>query len=141
MLSRADILAAKDRKMEKVPCPEWAKSESPEDVAKAFVFVKGVSGKVRDVWEHSSVQMRLKGRKTDVQTNFANTRTKLLVHAIVDEHSQPLFTEEDIEALGEKSAAPLDRCFEVAQRLSGISAADVEDIVKNSETTPPAPSP
>ena len=40
-----------------------------------------------------------------------------------------------IDALGAKSAAPLDRCFEVAQRLSGISEADVEELTKNSEAT------
>jgi hypothetical protein len=37
-----------------------------------------------------------------------------------------------VEALGKKSAAALNRVFEVAQRLSGITDDDVEELAKNS---------
>jgi len=135
VLTAEKILGADDIKREKVMVPEWADSDSPQDIADAFVYVQGVSGKARDVWEHSSVSMRMKGRKADVQTNYANTRAKLLVQAICDANGKLLFNESQVEQLGEKSAAPLDRCFEVAQRLSGISEADIEALTKNSEAT------
>ena len=35
------------------------------------------------------------------------------------------------KALGDKSAAALDRCFAVAQRLNGFSSDDVEDLAGN----------
>jgi hypothetical protein len=41
----------------------------------------------------------------------------------------------DITALSKKSAAALDRIFQVAQRLSGIGQEEVEETVKNSEKT------
>ena len=37
----------------------------------------------------------------------------------------------DMEALGEKSAAALQRVFDVARRLSGMSESDVEELTKN----------
>jgi hypothetical protein len=38
----------------------------------------------------------------------------------------------DINTLGQKSAAALDRVYEVAARLSKISKEDVDELAKNS---------
>ena len=38
---------------------------------------------------------------------------------------------DDIEALGGKSAAVLDRLFGVAQKINGMAAADIEALEKN----------
>ena len=66
------------------------------------------------------------------KTNMSNIRARLCQVSLVDEAGVLLFNSNDIAKLGGKSAAALDRCFEVASRLSGISKDDVEDLEKNS---------
>jgi hypothetical protein len=51
---------------------------------------------------------------------------------MIDESGKRLFPDADVRELGKKSASALQRVFEVAQRLSGLSNADVEELTKNS---------
>jgi hypothetical protein len=51
---------------------------------------------------------------------------------VVDDQGKRIFTDEDIEALGNKNAAPLDRICDVARRLSGMGRAEKEKLAKNS---------
>jgi hypothetical protein len=60
-------------------------------------------------------------------------RARLVARSICDAEGAALFTEADVNALGEKSAAALDRIFAAAQELSGLGAQDVENLAKNSE--------
>ena len=121
-LSREMILAAEDLPMERVEVPEWG----------GFVYIRTLTGKERDKYEDGCFVG--KGRKR-VYT-LRDTRARLAVLAVCDETGRRLFTDTDIDRLGGRSAAALDRVFEVAQRLSGVSDEDVEDLAKNSETTP-----
>ena len=56
----------------------------------------------------------------------------------IGEDGERLFTRADAEALGKKSAAALNRCFEVSCSLSGITSDDVDELEKNSEGNPVA---
>jgi len=117
-LSRADILEFDDVKTEIVEVPEWG----------GQVMVKALNGTERDAFEASIVEMS--GRTQKMKTE--NIRAKLAVKTIIDpETKKPIFTVADIEALGRKSASALDRVFSVAQKLSGISDGDVEELEKN----------
>lgn len=120
LLSRDAILAANDTQREEVQVPEWG----------GAVLVKSLTGKERDAFEAGIVEQ--KGKKTSV--NMKNIRAKLVVLACVDESGQRLFGDGDVEALGNKSAAALERVFKVAQRLSGLTDEDVEELAKNSES-------
>lgn len=122
ILTREQILQAQDLRTEEVPVPEWGGS----------VLVRGMTGAERDAFEASIVEMHGKNS----QVNMANVRAKLAARTIVDEAGERLFTEKDIEALGKKNATALQRIFEVAQRLSGIGQADIEELVKNSTGGP-----
>ena len=116
-LSREQILAAIDLKIEAVEVPEWS----------GVVYVRAMSGKMRDAFEHS--RYRLVNDKVEViQTNV---RASLLAASICDSQGTLLFTKEDIEALGEKNGAVLDRLFDVAQRLSGLRTPEQEERLKN----------
>ena len=53
-----------------------------------------------------------------------------------DENGHRLFTDEDAEALGEKSGVALDRVWEVAQRINALRKEDVEALGKPSTQTP-----
>lgn len=117
LLCRESILASKDIKTQEVEVPEW----------NGNVLVKSLSGSERDAYEASIID--IKGK--DVQMNRKNVRAKLLVQCIVDKDLNPIFSAADVEILGKKSAAALDRVFTVAQKLSGISNNDLEELEKN----------
>ena len=52
------------------------------------------------------------------------------------ETGKRVFTDDDADALGAKSAKPMQRLFSVARRLSALSEDDIEELVKNSESAP-----
>lgn len=116
-LKKMEILKAADIASEVVSCPEWG----------GDVMVFGLSGTERDAFEALVVETR--GKETNV--DMANIRAKLCALAIRDENGERLFTDDEAEALGQKSALVLDRIFTVAQRLSGLSKVDVDGLVKN----------
>ena len=117
-LNKAAILAQDDLKTEDVFVPEWD----------AWVKVRTLNASERDHFEAGTVQRN--GNK--VTTNLENIRARLCLLCMVDENGDRLFQDEDTYPLGGKSAAALDRIFTVAQRLNGLTDADVEEIKKNS---------
>lgn len=124
-LTREDILSVNDIQREDVPVPEWKLN------GVQLVLVQGLDGKERDDLEASMIKG--KGKKTEV--NLENLRAKLVARSIVDENGNRIFTDADIPVLARKSAVALNRVYAVAQRLSGITEEDVEELTKNSETT------
>jgi len=52
---------------------------------------------------------------------------------ITDNDGTLLFSQADIESLGAKSCAALDRIYAVAQRLNGLAPEDIKELAKNSE--------
>lgn len=118
ILNRDLILGAHDRVRELVAVPEWGGS----------VFVRSISGAERDAWELS-----ITGSKTgNTQLNLKNLRARLIVLAACDAEFRPIFNEGDVRALGDRNAKALQRVFEVAQRLAGMTKADVEELSGNS---------
>ena len=65
-------------------------------------------------------------------------RARLVGLTVIDETGQRLFTDDEVDLLGAKSGAALDRVFAVAQKLNGLSGADVEELSKNSSGVPSA---
>lgn len=122
VLKRDEILQASDIKTELVAVPEWG----------GDVYVKGMTGAERDKFESSMIKVRGK----DKEMNLANIRAKLAALTICDENGKRLFKEEDVQALSQKSAGALQRIFEVAQRLSGISNDDVDELTEEMKADP-----
>lgn len=116
-LGRDAIIDANDRTYGEVDCPEWG----------GKVRIRNLSGTQRDAYEASLVQ----GRSNDRQLNLANARAKMLVLAIVDGEGRQLFTADDVRALGRKNAAPIERIFDAARKLSGMSQEDVDKLTEN----------
>jgi hypothetical protein len=114
LLNKQAILSAQDLKTEDVAVPEWG----------GTARVRTLTGTERDAFESGLV---VKDGKRDL----TNLRARLLSLAIVDENGARLFSETDAALLGGKSAAALDKLFEVAQRLNGIGSAAQDDIAKN----------
>ncbi len=120
LLTKEQILGAQDIQTEIVEVPEWG----------GAVIVRGMSGKERDSFEASMI----KGKGKSANVNLENLRAKLVSKCVVDEAGKRLFSDDDIPALASKSAAALNRVYEVAQRLSGVTDEDVDELTKNSET-------
>jgi Phage tail assembly chaperone len=121
-LNRDAILKAAALRTEDVSVPEWGGS----------VLVREMRGRERDEWEASLTVQR--GRQ--IVQDAENVRAKLAARCIVGEDGEQLFTQQDVAALGELSAAALDRVFTVATRLSGLGGDAVEEKAKNSGTAP-----
>lgn len=110
-LTRAAILEQNDRPIREVPVPEWG----------GKVLVRMMSAGERDAFEAS--------QQGDPHKDL---RARLAVATVCDADGVPLFTAEDVPALTAKSARALDRIFAAAARHNGITAADIEELRKNS---------
>jgi hypothetical protein len=118
-LNRDAILKVVDLPVEEVHVPEW----------KGSVRVQGLTGTERDAFEASIMV----GKGKDKEVNIRNLRAKLVCRTMVDEKGHRIFSDSDIPAIGNLAAVALQRVFEVAQRLSGLSDEDVEELAKNSD--------
>jgi hypothetical protein len=121
-LSRDQILAVQDLEEKVVDVPEWG----------GQVLVRGLTGAQRDAYEKSMLEGKGKNR----EINMVNARAKLVAASIVGEDGKPLFSQNDVEALGKKSSKALNRIFEVATEISGIGEEELEELTKNSESVP-----
>lgn len=122
VLKPDEILKAEDLKTERVEVPEWG----------GDVIVRELKGKARDEFEAS--QYVKKGDKLEFTNE--NARAKLVVRSLVDEDGKLLFTPNQASFLGDKSGAVLDRLYDVAAKLSGLTPNAVEDAKGNSEAVP-----
>ena len=117
-LNRDAILGVEDLRRETVDVLEWG----------GCVCVRCMTGTERDAFESEAYAVRGK----NVEINRENFRARLLVRTLVNEEGKRLFSDQDLELLGGKSARALDRLFTVSMRLNGLSKEDVEDLTKNS---------
>ncbi len=116
--SGADILARDDQRIEEVEVPEWG----------TWVRVRALNGRERDDYIDSLFKMR--GNKRVSATENATARLVML--CTVDEDGNRLWGEADLERLGRKNAAALNRIGQVAQRLAGLTDDEIGEITKNS---------
>lgn len=107
LLGRDAILGAVDLAHVDVDVPEWG----------GVVRVRMLTGGERDAFEAGTVVRH--GKKID--TNLVNIRARLAALCVVDEAGARVFSEADAEALGQKSAAALNRVFEAARQLNGLT--------------------
>ena len=110
------FLSAKDLKSESVDIPQWGYK----------FIVRELTGTERDEYETSTV--KLNGSEVSLDTR--NMRAKLVALCVVDKDGERLFTQDDVEALGNRSASGLDLLFDVAKRLSRIGEDELENLGK-----------
>lgn len=111
MLDRKGILGAKDLETVTVAVPEWG----------GDVCMRGLTAGERDSFEAS----------IGSSVNLVNLRARLVVLCLVDEDGERVFKDSDAQNLGKKSAQVVDRLFDRARSLSGMSDEDVQELEKN----------
>lgn len=127
ILTRDEILGADDLQLIEVAVPEWGGS----------VCVKALTGFERDQYEESLIRWRAKkGQKVQATMALSNARAKLVSLAVRDESGERVFSDRDVAALGAKSAAALERVFDVAAGISGLQAKDVAELTQSFESGP-----
>jgi hypothetical protein len=124
MLTKEQIKSASDRPREFVPVPEWCPAGETFDPSKHGVYVGTMSGRQRDRFEARIVADRDSGN--------SDWRALLAVYAVQDAEGKPLFTDADIEWLGDKGYSALQPIFDAAVRLNKLSQTDQQELVKNS---------
>ena len=123
MLSREEILNASDIQIELVHVPEWG----------GDVYVRGMSGAERDQFEATVISV---GVGSDRSVNLENIRAKLCAMTICDAEGKKYFSSSDIKDLSKKSAIALQRIFTVAQRLSGLTQTDIDELAEGLDKDP-----
>lgn len=113
LLTREQILSTNDIKTQTVDVPEWG----------GEVIIASMSGAARDAWEQSLIG--------DQKVTLKNIAARLVAFSAVDDKGNRLFSNDDVDALGKKSAKALSRCVKASQRLNGLTGADLEELAKN----------
>ena len=114
-LTKEQILNADDLKRKEVEVPEWH----------GTVLIRELTGRERDAFEEGSLDKKTRDIK------MTNLRARLVSMSAIDENGERLFTKAEAHELGGKSAAALNRCFEVSCSLSGITDTDVQALEGN----------
>jgi len=118
-LSKNDILEANDLQTDEVEVPEWG----------GVVLVRGLTGTERESWEESRIDRKKKPKKGgDSNIRMTHFRASLVARTVVDDNGNLIFSDSDVVKLGQKNGAALNRVFEKAHQLSGMSEADVEEM-------------
>jgi hypothetical protein len=114
-LTREQILQlAGKRTIQKIDVPEWG----------GEVYIRELLGKERDRLEASVLATNGNNKKS----NTENLRARLVVLAVVDENGNRLFSDEDAKTVGTLGVKGLQRAFIMAQRLSGLSDEEIEEL-------------
>lgn len=120
-LSREEILAT-SIPVETVDVPEWG----------GKVILRGLTSVERDDYEQGLVETSPNG-SVKAKPKLHNVRASLVVRCIVDEQGERVFADADVEALGGKNAAVVDRLWDVCRRLCGMSTEDEAKLAQGFE--------
>lgn len=123
------VISHDDRVYESVVVPEWDGRT---------VWLRSPDSAARDAFEAGLIVERKKRKangkmKTERKAELDNIRAKLVVLCVCEDKGNPtlVFKPDDAAMLGAKNAAAVDRIYEVAQRLAGISEEDIDELAGN----------
>lgn len=119
LLTRDQILVARDVGHTDIEVPEWGGS----------VRLRAMTASARDTFEQKVHQSAKDGSP-------ATVRALMAVMCIVGPDDQPMFTLEDVQALGDKSGKALDRIYDAVTKLNALTSKEMEELEKNSSAAP-----
>jgi len=116
MSLKDEILAMDDLRTEQVEVPEWGRT----------VTLRQLTNEAMDEF----IDAVMAGRD-DSSVRITGLKAQLLVASIIDDNGELVFGPDDVPALQRKSAAALNRLFEVAQRLNNLGEQSLENALGN----------
>ncbi len=120
---RAKLLTPIAVKSERVDLPEFGEGE--------YVMIHGLTAR-----EYNRYQASLLNREFGMdRRKVLEQKERLLVRCIRDDEGSRIFSDEDVEALGEWPAEIQERVHEVALRLCGRMTEDEDTVGNLPETT------
>lgn len=108
------IKAADRPALKPVEVPEW----------NLTVYLRQMTVGERDSFEQE-MSTRVKGNQLD------NPRSRFLVRVLCDEKGEPLCSVDDFSELSSLGSKPMERLFELAQKVNRIGDDDLEELAKN----------
>lgn len=117
-LSKTQFLSAVSLKKETVKLPEFGGN----------VIVQELTAGERDLYEMLLYERGKEGAPKDYM------RAALVACSLVDEKGEKLFTLEDVPQISKLSASVIDRIYDVATRISGLTKSEQDKQLKNSES-------
>lgn len=117
LLGRAEIDQVSDILHEDVPVPEWG----------GKVRIRGMSGTQRSFINATFVAS--KGQSVEVRIEALKTmRERVVAQCLIDAKGNRLYGDKEFSKLGEKNDVVIQRLFDKAQELSGISEGEMEEL-------------
>lgn len=129
---------APKKKIEFVPCPEFAPADIPaEKRAEYGVFVMSLTLQERDEWEKS---LALEAQRQKSKSGINDYRARFVARVICDETGARAAGDTHWELFRTFASAPMSRICDVAMRLSGMTDNDLEaavEVLKNGQVGEP----
>lgn len=108
--------------IERVPVPELGDGE--------VAIIRGMTGGERDAYQKSILNQR--GKRSTVE--FDDITAKLVARCLVNEDGTRVFQDEEIPLVSRIRGDVLNRLYTVAQKLSGLTDEDIEELGNGSRT-------
>lgn len=118
VMNKADILGFDDMATEDVVVPEWGDQT---------VRLRTLTGGERDKFEADSMRTNKKGAP---EMNLVNMRARLVALCAVDDAGTRMFADSEVTKLGAKRASAINRLFDAARKLNGMTEEDVEELAE-----------
>lgn len=130
VLTKAEIEASNDVIIECLDVPEWDIKSNGTVTRKGEVCIRVLQGTDRDAIER---EWLLHQKEFGDGVPMPNTRARYVGLCLCDAKGVRLFSDSEVDKLGKRSSAALDRIFGAAQKLNGLTDEDVEELVGNSD--------
>lgn len=112
-----DLFSTVAPKVEEIWVPELGKK----------VRIRAITGKERDAYEQSMTV----GRGANQSVNMRNARAKLAALAIANPDGTRMFKDVDAGRLGDLPALALERIFDRARKMGGLTNEDMDELTGN----------
>lgn len=113
MLTFADIKNAKDYELTTVNVPEWG----------GDVLLRPLTSDAKDQYELAMLGVS--------ESNTGRIRALLVALCLVDAQGKRIVSDDEIEALGDKSGKVLDRLYQEARKINGLNGDEIDEAKKN----------
>lgn len=123
-ITRDTLLTPIAIQRERVDLPEFGEGE--------WVWVHGLTARELNIHRSQLMKADYSGVSREAASR---QRERLAIRSMRDEHGGRILTDIDMEALGKWPSSILERIFDVANRLNGVTDEADEPTVKNSPET------